>query len=163
MHDIHPAAPTLVVLDPTGVIGQVQWATIETIAKWRTEIFLNFPYHMAVQRLLPNQHEKLTDEMAKKLDDHLPPGWRSVYDQCVGTDRRFLARGFLELYRKGLQELGYTYVFGSSVFKTDAGLPLYYLIWAGRHQVGANIAKHVLFKQFDPQIRLLAPEDDWLA
>ncbi len=40
---INNLSPTLVVLDPTGIIGQVKWSTIEVIAAKRTEVFVNFP------------------------------------------------------------------------------------------------------------------------
>lgn len=161
---IHPRSPTLVVLDPTGVIGQVRWSTIEAISRKRTEVFINFPYHMAVQRLLPNAQERLTDERIRELSLYLPPGWLDVYTESEGPARKTLCRRLLNLYRDSLKELGYPYVYASSAFKTDGGMPLYYLIWAGKNETGAKIAEHVILKQFAPQtIRLFNVDDEWIG
>jgi three-Cys-motif partner protein len=162
---IHPKSPTLVVLDPTGVVGQVRWSTIAAIARRQTEVFINFPYHMAVQRILPIDQNQMTDERAKELSLYLPPGWQEVYHRSVDPERSGLCRRFLELYRDQLRGLGYEYAYASSAFRTNGGIPLYYLIWAGKNKTGARIAKHVILKQFNPQtIRLLDVEDsDWIA
>lgn len=156
--------PILVVLDPTGVIGQVKWGTIKAIARRRTEIILNFPYHMAVQRLLPNDLSSLSAERAAELGEYLPPGWESVYRNASAGRRNLLCRNLLDLYQSQLKALGYTHVFASAVFKTEENIPLYYLIWAGRHPVGVKIARHVFLRQFDPRLKLLDTSDDeWLA
>lgn len=161
---IPPNCPILVVLDPTGVIGQVRWSTIEAISRKHTGIILTFPYHMAVQRLLPNDLGSLTEDRAEELSQYLPPGWETVYHNAAGTRRHRLCRGFLDLYRGQLKALGYAHVIASTAFRTEDNLPLYYLIWAGRHPVGVKIARHVFLKQFDPRVRLLgADEDEWLA
>jgi three-Cys-motif partner protein len=162
---VNDKSPTLVVLDPTGVIGQVRWSTVEAVSRKRTELFINFPYHMAVQRILPNNQSGMTTQRVSELDGYLPPGWQDVYVSTADKGRRMLCRGFLELYRDQLRKLGYTHVFASSAFRTDTGMPLYYLVWAGKNPIGAKIAKHVLLRQFAPQsIRLLNTEDDdWIA
>jgi len=161
---IPPGCPILVVLDPTGVIGQVKWTTIEAIAQRRTEIILNFPYHMAVQRLLPNDLSSLTAERTEELGEYLPPGWEQVYRNASKGRRQHLCRDLLDLYRNQLRALGYAYVVASAAFRTEENIPLYYLVWAGRHPVGARIAQHVFLKQFDSRIRLFGiDDDDWLA
>ncbi len=162
---INDKSPTLVVLDPTGVIGQVRWSTVEAVSRKRTELFINFPYHMAVQRILPNDQSGMASQRASELDRYLPPGWQNVYASTASRGRRMLCRGFLELYRTQLGNLGYTHVFASGAFRTDTGMPLYYLVWAGKNAIGARIAEHVLLKQFAPQsIRLLnSADDDWIA
>lgn len=164
LQTISRASPTLAVLDPTGVIGQVKWATIRTIAQWKTEIILNLPYHMAVRRLLPNDPSLLSPDRATQLGEYLPPGWQAVYCDTARGRRNLLCRKLLELYRDQLKSLGYTDVFASAVFRTEHSLPLYYLIWACKHPVGVRIARHVFLEQFDPRVRLLDVDDDeWLA
>jgi hypothetical protein len=120
---------------------------------------------MAVQRLLPNDQDLMTDERARELSLYLPPGWLDVYGDSEGHGRRTLCRRLLELYRESLKGLGYSYVYASRAFRTDTGVPLYYIIWAGKNETGAKIAEHVILKQFAPQsIRLFsADEDDWIG
>jgi len=151
LEQIDPRAPTFVFLDPSGL--SVRWSTIELLARWKTELFINFPFHHAIQRLMPKNPARFRASHITLLNEVFgSTEWQELYRQSLG--RRYRPGEFIELYKRRLRELGYVFTIHSKTIKTETGLPLYYLIWVGKHPVGRKIISHVLHQQFDPQRHL---------
>jgi three-Cys-motif partner protein len=151
---INMRAPTFVFLDPSA--GHLSWDTIELLSEWRTELFINFPLHMDLQRNLPNDLSKLGPSNEKKLNMVFGnEKWRDIYNRkFASSGLKFSTWSLMELYISGLQELGYTFINYSDVIKNNSGQKLYYMIWAGKHPVGQRIIEHVLTRQFKEQLDL---------
>lgn len=149
---INKRAPTFVFLDPTA--GHLSWETIELLSQWQTELFINFPLHMDLLRNLPNNRSKLKKRNEDKLNMVFGgQKWKGIYDRKFAlSGARFSSWNLMELYITGLKELGYSYINYSDVIKNSSGQKLYYMIWAGKHQVGGKIINYVLKRQFKEQL-----------
>lgn len=133
-------SPTLVFLDTEDI--EPRWSTLEAIASWRVDLFINFPLGMGIKRNL--QSQKVTAYF----------GTEDWQDQLSSdpTDREFL-----NLYRDRLKALGFDYLSEDDrLIKTRANRPLYYLLLASKHSAARKIIDWV-FKQPDAtgQARLL--------
>ncbi len=141
----------VVFLDPFGM--QVPWSTIEAVAKTNaTEVIVNFPLGMAIQRLLTKSGD-------------IPKGWQISLDTFFGSpDWRQLVyqegedlfgpklnkvsdsgTRLLEWYRGRLKKI-FGHVSTARLIKNTRGNPLYYLIWAGPNATGLKGAEHILSK-----------------
>lgn len=154
LNQIHPNAPTFVFLDPSG--AHLKWNTIELLAKWKTELFINFPLFMDLQRNLPNNPSKLQQWQIEKLNNVFGgTHWSDIYERKFKVEGpRFSSFSLMEIYISGLQEIGYPFVMKSDVIKNSNGANLYFLIWVGKKHVGEKIMKHVLMKQFKKQMTI---------
>ncbi|WP_169332844.1 three-Cys-motif partner protein TcmP [Effusibacillus pohliae] len=149
MRSIHPTAPTFVFLDPSG--DHIHWSTIETLALWRTELFILYPYHMTLLRYLPRDPRRQEGFQKERLNKFFGTDeWEEIY-RC--KPRTYLLFGLLDLYTRRLQEVGYPYCYVSKCFKSTTGQKLYYMIWVGKHKAGKNIMDWV-YKQQSNQISL---------
>lgn len=148
MSKIHHRAPCFVFLDPSK--DQLQWITISTLAKWKTELFILFPLNMTLLRYLPRH-----GELKHWARPHLDPifGTSEWYEIYRNVPRGDLANSLLDLYSSRLQGLGYEYKNVSRIFKNDNGQRLYYMIWVGKHPVGSRIMDPI-FKQQPGQLEL---------
>lgn len=121
---LHPAAPTFVFLDAEGI--DPRWETLVAIAPWRTELLINFPLGMAINR----------NPESDKVDAYFgTPAWKSLWD-------RRDVRGLLDLYKGRLAELGYSeQVENDRLINTAGGFGqhLYYLIPVSKVAAAANI------------------------
>ena len=155
----------VVFLDPFGM--QVDWETIEVLARTRSiEIFLNFPAGMAINRMLPRDHTKITSGNRNKLDRYFGTDqWFSEFyftrpktgqmnffeeidaeitpEQDVISKVRNANKRLATWYRKRLGTV-FRKVSKAALIRTSRGVPLYYLIWAGHYDVALEIANHVL-------------------
>lgn len=154
MYNIPKWAPTFVFLDPSG--AHIEWSTIELLSKWKTELFINFPLYMDIQRRLTNDPDKINPGDIDQLNTFFGNNnWQKIYDRKFSLDGpRFRIIDLMELYTLNLKELGYEHVLFSDTIKNSKNVPIYYLIWVGKHDVGEKIMKHVLKDQFNPQLRL---------
>ncbi|WP_044736628.1 three-Cys-motif partner protein TcmP [Geobacillus kaustophilus] len=149
MPQIHPKAPTFVFIDPSS--DQVKWSTIEYLSKWRTELFILYPYQMTIRRYLPKDTSKIQSWQIERLNDFF--GTNLWYDIYINHRRTYLLSKLLDLYTNRLKEIGYKYVNVSDVFKKPSGPDLYYMIWVGKHKAGNEIMKWV-YEQQNPQLSL---------
>jgi three-Cys-motif partner protein len=141
----------VVFLDPFGM--QVPWSTIAALAKtMATEVIINFPLGMAIQRLLTKSGD-------------IPAGWQMSLDAFFGSkewrDLVYESKTdlfgpkvskvsdsgakLLEWYRGRLRGI-FGHVSTARLVKNTRGNPLYYLIWAGPHKKGLDGAEHILSK-----------------
>jgi len=121
---LNRAAPTFVFLDTEGI--DPRWSTLEAIAPWRTELLVNFPLGMSINRNPQSQKVRQyfgTDE------------WRPLWEH--GDER-----GLLDLYKRRLADLGYTeQVAHDRLIRTEggSGQRLYYLIPVSKVAAARNI------------------------
>lgn len=156
-HEIHPKAPTFVFLDPSA--DQLKWSAIEHLSKWKTELFILYPYNMTISRYLPQDIDKLRPWGIERLNNFFGcSDWLEVYQDHAGGRRRYLAEALLRLYTGRLKQLGYDYCNVSKCFRTidaEHGQRLYYMLWVGKHPVGKKIIDSVLKKvENSPQLDL---------
>jgi three-Cys-motif partner protein len=130
-------SPTFVFVDPEGI--EPRWTTIEAIAPWRTELLINFPFGMSINRNL---------DSAKVTAYFGTDRWRDL-GPSPGA--------MLRLYKERLAELGYTYApEDDRLVKTSRGQRLYYLVHVSKVPVAKKIMRWV-FDQPDAagQARML--------
>lgn len=139
----------VVFLDPFAM--DVPWATVERLAAARwLEVIINFPLHMAIDRLLTRTAE-IPQAWQDRLDATFGSGeWRGlVYEKqttLLGdsvSKRGDAARRVLEWYRERLKA-SFGHVSAAQLIRSTKGNPLYYLIWAGPHAKGLVGANHIL-------------------
>jgi three-Cys-motif partner protein len=135
-------SPTFVFLDPEGI--DPRWSTIQAIADWQTELLVNFPLGMAINR----------NPDSTKVDDYFgTEEWRLLWSQS----HSFKASSLLALYKRRLAELGYRFqVDDARLIRDSGGRRLYYLIFVSKVGVARRIMTSV-FRQPDAagQERLL--------
>ncbi|MBT3995307.1 MAG: three-Cys-motif partner protein TcmP [Chloroflexi bacterium] len=137
----------------------LKWSTVKVIAdhkrkaRYKIELFILFPFHMAINRVLGSRrtlNSKWPDQESV-VDSVMPDDWRwkALLDQQDNGEitREQFRHRFVFLYWQGLRELGYSYVPNPKLITTPKGLPLYTLIFASDHSAGNRIMEHVLHKQ----------------
>ena len=141
----------VVFLDPFGM--QVPWSTLESLGSTKAiEVFLNFPVGMAIQRLLPRDTSKITDQRRAMLDDYFgSPEWfdivyrskRTLFGEQTEEKFEQSAKRLVNWYRGRLKK-----AFGDAskgaLIRNSHGAHLYYLMLASPKGVGVKIADHVL-------------------
>lgn len=138
-------------LDPYG--PQLKWSTVAALAATKTmEVLINFPAHMALNRLLCVREEdrKANWEIAvsevmggDEWRELIYPERTSLFGeldhQKVGDAPEVLTR----LYREKLGTV-FAHVASPALITNTRGAPLYYLMWAGHHSKGLQGAQYVL-------------------
>jgi three-Cys-motif partner protein len=136
--------PVLAVMDPEGL--ELKWnQTVAPIAAHpRSEIFINFPYDMAIKRC---------------ISPNLSPATELTVTECLGTEEwkplrdahlrgeisaEDLRDAFLDLYTDGLRKLGLMEVQVSRLVRRDNNSPLYFLVSASRKQIARSIMKDIM-------------------
>ena len=140
----------IVFLDPFGM--HVPWQTLQTLAKTKAiEVIINFPVGMVIQRLL-------------QVDGKIPENRRALLNDYFGTEEweevvyRNKADLFGDTAKKKVEDSGnklaswyrqrlqdeFGYATPARLIRNSQGAPLYYLLFAGPHPKGAEIAEHVL-------------------
>ncbi|MCJ7459454.1 MAG: three-Cys-motif partner protein TcmP [candidate division Zixibacteria bacterium] len=153
LSEIPQEAPCFAFLDPEGF--ELDWLTIQKIANYKLgrkiELFILFPYNMAFARVLYYNRKRFEKEnikllLSKKFPDN---SWIDVYEERVkGRLRPLEVRmRLLKIFTNGLKRLEYKFV-DNRLIKSTKGRPLYYMIFATDHPIGAKIMKHVLKKDW---------------
>lgn len=136
--------PSFAFLDPTGL--QLHWQTIERLAShrrhWKIELLILYPYDMAIARLFPLTRMPVTySTLTRYYGDE---SWmfqliKSLEAKETSEQRR---EHFVQLYTNNLRALGYRYVepYGPLYWGRK---PLYHVIFASDHPVGAKIMRAV--------------------
>ena len=141
-------------IDPDGLIEEktkcheLSWETVEIIAKQhpKTEILLNFPLEAILRSIgyAINQN----DSAAKKHEENVTKFFGSNKWREIGPNRRKLLELFIS---ERLNSFEYV---GAILIKAD-GTPLYYLIYATHHPVGATIMRGIMRKEWNPEQQTL--------
>lgn len=123
-------SPTFVFVDPEGI--EPQWTTIEAIAPWRTELLINFPLGMSINR---------NPDSAKVTAYFGTDQWREVWN----STRPKRSSALLRLYKERLRRLGYRYTTEDDrLIKTSGGRRLYYLVFVSKVLPAKKIMTWVL-------------------
>lgn len=139
---------TFCFIDPDGLIEEdtkcheLSWGTVEKIAQKRTEILLTFQLE-AITRLIGYIY-KFSDPTAKKFEGILNDFFGNDKWKRTGTDRKKL----LKLYFS--ERLGKYEYKGAILIKADH-IPLYYLVFATKHRVGAKIMRDIMKEEWRPK------------
>jgi three-Cys-motif partner protein len=141
----------LVFLDPFGM--QVPWSTLAALGGTKAiEVFLNFPVGMAIQRLLPRDTRKLTDQRRAMLDTYFgSPEWVGVVYSKSTTlfgdeaERKVEQSGerLVKWYRGRLKE-AFGFVSKAALIRNTRSGHLYYLMLASPNKTGVRIADYIL-------------------
>jgi len=122
---IHPRSPTFVFLDTEGI--EPRWGTIQSLADWRTELLINFPLGMAINR---------NPDSAKVTAYFGTEEWRSYWD----GGRLSRTSGLVRFYLDRLAALGWSeQPSHSRLVKDDGNKHLYYLLFASKSSAGRKI------------------------
>lgn len=141
----------VVFLDPFGM--QVPWKSIDALAATKAiEVLINFPFGMAVNRLL-TRSGSIDATWQASLDQFFGSrDWRTiVYEETrdlFGSRRNKVddAGGqIVRWYRDRLQKV-FGHVSTARLIRNTRGNPLYYLIWAGPNATGLKGAEYILSK-----------------
>lgn len=139
----------VVFLDPFGM--HVPWDIIEGLGALNgVEIILNYPLHMAIQRLMP-KGGSLKPEERERIDAYFgDPSWYDiVYKAQPGLFSTVISKAddanerLLTWYCERLRG-AFRFVSPACPIKNSIGGTLYYLIHAGNNETGHRIASHVL-------------------
>lgn len=125
MGRINKKSPTFVLIDPAGI--DPAWATIKTLADWRTELLINFPLGMSINR----------NPDSPKVDAYFgTTEWRKHWDGM----RLSRTSGLIRLYLERLADLGWSeQPDHARLVKGDGNQYLYYLLFASKHEAGERI------------------------
>lgn len=136
--------PVFVVMDPEGL--ELKWdARVVPIANHpRSELFINFPYNMAIKRCISeNVYSRTEETVTDYLGTDQWKHWRNRYVKGeISHDERRSA--LLEIYKEGLQNLGLTEIQVSRIIRSDNNQPSYFLISASRKRVARKIMKDIM-------------------
>jgi three-Cys-motif partner protein len=125
---LHQRSPTFVFIDPDGI--EPQWTTIEAIAPWRTELLINFPLGMSINR---------NPDSAKVTAYFGTAQWRALWNLPARTHE------LLQLYKERLRRVGYQYTTEDDrLVKTSRGQHLYYLVFVSKVLPAKKIMTWVL-------------------
>ena len=134
MAQINPRSPTFVFLDTEGI--DPSWETVELLSEWQTELLINFPLGMAINR---------NPDSAKTEAYFGTPAWRPLWE----AGRLSRTSGLIDLYLKRLATLGWrNQVNDSRLIRDDGNRNLYYLLFASKVTPGKRIMDSV-FQQPD--------------
>lgn len=130
MKGINKRSPTFVFLDTEDI--EPRWKTIQSLAEWRTELLINFPLGMGINR---NPDSIKTPAYFGTKD------WRSYWD----GGRVSRTSGLVGFYLKRLAELGWKeQPTHSRLVKDDGNRNLYYLLFASKDPAGRRIMNWAL-------------------
>jgi spore photoproduct lyase len=126
----------LAFIDPTGL--QIKFATIKQLTEERRiDLIITFPEGMAIKRNL----ETFLKQGHSLLDDFMgDTSWREQYRKELVALKPFERnKRFVELYREKLKSIGYLEIKSANevlIRSSAKKLPLYYLLFASKHQLG---------------------------
>jgi three-Cys-motif partner protein len=136
LQSLPPLSPIFVFLDPAGI--DPAWDTVVSLATRRTELLINFPLGMSINRNAMRSPARMDAYFGT-------PEWRQVFSS-PGTGR---VRRILDFYKERLATLGYTHTIDDDkLVKTLHNQKLYYLMFVSKTEVARKIMDWV-FKQPD--------------
>jgi three-Cys-motif partner protein len=146
----HPSIRGVAFLDPYG--PHLQWETVRALAGTKNfEVIINFPSAMAINRLI-SKSGIVNDNWEQLLNNCFgTTDWRTVayesrkdlFGDITINKNEGVAERLLQLYLMRLREI-FKCVATPRLIRNTIGAPLYYIIWAGPHKLGAVIADHIL-------------------
>lgn len=129
---IPPGSLTLAFIDPTG-IGHAPFSLIETLHRktTRCDLLINIQHGMGIKMNI-HQYTPDADEQSALTKFLGNDSWK----QLPRHNPREFFRGVLELYKKQLDKLGFSFVGREVLITNDNNTPLYLLLYASKHPKG---------------------------
>jgi len=140
---------TFAFIDPTG-IGHAPFSLIETLhQKTRSDVLINIQHGMGIKMNIhqykPNAHEQ--SALTKFLGND---SWKQLPRHNPGD----FFRGVLDLYKKQLDNLGFSFVGREVLISTQKSMPLYFLLFASKHERGKEFWEKSLRGVLQPEFAL---------
>lgn len=138
-------ASCLTLLDPEG--AELDWNTIKSLSKFkRMDLFILYPYDMALVRLVKDYGSKLDRFYGSK-------GWKSIFDSATSVEQR--RTDLLKFYIDNLKKLGLQFISYKIIRrKNREGKRLYHLILASRNKVATKIMDDIFNKDLTGQLKM---------
>jgi len=143
LEEIPEKNPFLSFIDPKGL--EFKMSTLKLFSeKEKAEFYINYPYHMAVQRCISPEGYEATQQTVTEYfgGDEWKPIRDDLYNEKITQDDA--AKRFLALYTSKIRELGFENISYSNVILNDTHHPLYYLIHASHVPVAKRTMKDVM-------------------
>ena len=144
---IPPKSLVFTFIDPTR-IGHAPFKLISTLeAKARSDILINIPIGTDIKRNLHNYLARSDSEapFTKYLGSD---EWKKLPTNSPSN----FCRGLVELYEVQLRKLGYNFVGNIQQVTTPGNVPLYYLFFASKHQLGEKFWNETLKRVNEPEL-----------
>ncbi|MBM3333310.1 three-Cys-motif partner protein TcmP, partial [Candidatus Sumerlaeota bacterium] len=151
---IPPRSLSLAFVDPTSV--QMQMSTIAELADCRrVDLLINFPEHMSIQRI------KSLKCSEADLDAYFgSPNWKSILERARARGEHE-GDALREVYKDRLKALGYEAPrFGDQLIRSDQRRPLYYLLYASKHERGIDFWRKITKRSHAGQEDFIGPTDE---
>lgn len=147
----------LAFLDPEGL--ELRWTTVARLASLRRiDLIINYP-EGGLNRLMSREFESATETRVDRFFG--TPDWRGVYGEWRRTRHVGLHRRLIDLYRSRLDTLGYVEVRRGDqsadeplMRNSQRRAPLYRLLYASKHPLGAKFWHDVTRRDVYGQARL---------
>jgi three-Cys-motif partner protein len=145
---IPPNSLTLAFIDPTG-IGHAPFSLIEALhRKTRCDLLINIQHGMGIKMNI-YQYTPDADEQSALTKFLGNDSWKQIPRHNPSE----FFRGVLELYKKQLDQLGFSFVGRQVLVMNDQNTPLYLLLYASKHPKGKEFwdkaMRGVLPTEFD--------------
>lgn len=138
---------TLAFVDPTR-IGQAPFALIEVLSsRARCDLLINIPIGTDIKRNMHN-YVRHTDAAAPLTVYSGCDSWK----QLPKNSPAHFCRGLIQIYQTQLQQLGYSFVGNIQQVTTSKNLPLYYLLFASKSQLGEKFWNETLRRVNAPEL-----------
>jgi three-Cys-motif partner protein len=138
---------TLAFVDPTR-ISDAPFFLIETLSgRMRSDLLINIPIGTDIKR---NMHNYVRhSDAAAPLTVYLGcDSWKQLPTNSPAN----FCRGLIQIYQSQLHKLGYTFFDNIQQVTTPRNLPLYYLLFASKHQLGGKFWNETLRRINAPEL-----------
>ena len=99
--------------------------------------------------------KRVADKPTQKLIDFFPdPSWQQEYGKA-GEEGRLSGRVLLDAYERGLRNLGYKEIKDYVLMANKRNVPLYNLIFASKHERGAEFWDKIADRSEAGQLRMI--------
>jgi three-Cys-motif partner protein len=140
---------TFAFIDPTG-IGHVPFSLIEALhQKTRCDLLINIQHGMGIKMNIHQYTPDVNDQSAltKFLGND---SWKQLPRHNAGD----FFRGVLDLYKKQLDHLGFSFTGQEVLISNQQGTGLYLLLYASRHSLGQKFWEQARKRVLHPELDL---------
>jgi len=150
LRQLPPSALDFCFIDPTN--WQIKFDSIRKLTQDRqTDLVITFQ---------SGEMKRVVDNYPEELDDFFgDPTWQEEYKTESQKSGRKKGRVLLDIYEQRLRNVGYQAFDDHILVKTTGGLHLYYLLFASKHERGADLWHKISQKSYTGQLKLRIPKE----
>ena len=150
IQQLPPSALDFCFIDPTN--WQIKFDSIRKLTENRqTDLVITFQ---------SGEMKRVVDNYPEELDDFFgDPNWQIEYNTESQKGGRRKGRILLDIYEQRLRNIGYQAFDDNILVKTTSGLHLYYLLFASKHERGADLWHKISQKSYTGQLKLKIPKE----